>query len=119
MSHLWRSTSLQHSKAPAPMWERRGTAKASDHTTLLDAALLDASLCGHPVDEIAAVGPLLVAALVPGIERQPLKKFDAHEETLLKLLHRLRREADQAGRNIRRIVVAARDRAGLQVQDHE
>ena len=35
-----------------------GTAKASDHATLLDAALLDASLCGHPVDEIAAVGPL-------------------------------------------------------------
>ena len=28
----------------------------------------------------------LVAALVPGVERQPLKKFDAHEETLLKLL---------------------------------
>src|ERR1700730_16896254 len=48
----------------------------------------------------------LVAALVPGIERHPLKKFDAHEETLLKLFHRWRREADQAGRNIRRIVVA-------------
>lgn len=39
----------------------------------------------------------LVAALVPGIERQPLKKFDANEETLLKLLHRWRREASQAG----------------------
>jgi transposase len=48
----------------------------------------------------------LVAALVPGIERQPLKKFDANEETLLKLLHRWRREAGQAGRNIKRIVVA-------------
>jgi transposase len=48
----------------------------------------------------------LVAALVPGVERQPLKKFDAHEETLLKLLHRWRREAGQAGRNIKRIVVA-------------
>jgi transposase len=48
----------------------------------------------------------LVAALVPGVERQPLKKFDAHEETLLKLLHRWRREASQAGRNIKRIVVA-------------
>ena len=34
-----------------------GTVKASDHTTLLDAALLDASLWA-PVDEIAAVGPL-------------------------------------------------------------
>jgi transposase len=48
----------------------------------------------------------LVAALVPGIERQPLKKFDANEETLLKLLHRWRREASQAGRDIKRIVVA-------------
>jgi transposase len=48
----------------------------------------------------------LVAALVPGVERQPLKKFDAHEETLLKLLRRWRQEAGQAGRNIKRIVVA-------------
>jgi transposase len=48
----------------------------------------------------------LVAALVPGVERQPLKKFDAQEEMLLKLLHRWRREAGQAGRNIKRIVVA-------------
>ena len=48
----------------------------------------------------------LVAALVPGIERQPLKKFDAQEEMLLKLLHRWRCEAGQAGRNIKRIVVA-------------
>src|SRR5215475_6563494 len=37
----------------------------------------------------------LVAALVPGVKRQPLKKFDASEETLLKLLHRWRREAGQ------------------------
>src|SRR5258706_12520567 len=48
----------------------------------------------------------LVAALVPGVERQPLKKVDAQEEMLLKLLHRWRREAGQAGRNIERIVVA-------------
>ena len=48
----------------------------------------------------------LVAALVPGVERQPVKKFDAHEEALLKLLHRWRQEAGQAGRNIKRIVVA-------------
>jgi transposase len=48
----------------------------------------------------------LVAALVPGVERQPLKKFDAQEEVLLKLLHRWRREAGQAGCNIERIVVA-------------
>src|SRR5258707_479780 len=42
----------------------------------------------------------LVAALVPGVERQPLKKFDAQEEMLLKLLHRWRREAGQAMRKL-------------------
>src|SRR5467141_3804129 len=40
----------------------------------------------------------LVAALVPGVERQPLKKFDAQEEMLLKLLHRWHCEAGQATR---------------------
>jgi hypothetical protein len=44
----------------------------------------------------------LVAALVPGVERHPLKKFDAQEEDLLKLLHRWRNEAGQAGREIKR-----------------
>jgi transposase len=48
----------------------------------------------------------LVAALVPGVESHPLKKIDAQEEGLLKLLHRWRNEASQAGREIMRIVVA-------------
>jgi len=48
----------------------------------------------------------LVAAVIPGIQRQPLKKLDADEATLLKLLHRWRNEAGQAGRQIKRIVVA-------------
>jgi transposase len=48
----------------------------------------------------------LVAGLVPGVEREPLKKLDAHEEALLKLLQRWRHEARQAGREIKRVVVA-------------
>jgi transposase len=48
----------------------------------------------------------LVAAVVPGIKRQPLKKLDADQESLLKLLHRWRKEAEQAGHPIKRIVVA-------------
>jgi transposase len=40
----------------------------------------------------------LVAAVVPGVERQPLKKLDADEEALLKLLQRWRNEANRAGR---------------------
>ena len=48
----------------------------------------------------------LVSAVVPGIKRQPLKKLDADEELLFKLLHRWHKEADQAGHPIKRIVVA-------------
>jgi transposase len=48
----------------------------------------------------------LVSAVVPGIKRQPLKKLDPDEEALRKLLHRWRNEADQAGREIKRIVIA-------------
>ncbi len=48
----------------------------------------------------------LVAAVVPGVERQPLKKLEADKEALLKLLQRWRNEANRAGREIKRIVVA-------------
>jgi transposase len=46
----------------------------------------------------------LVAAVVPGLKRQPLKKLDADEDSLLKLLHRWRREAEKAGHPIKRVV---------------
>src|SRR4051812_42118877 len=39
----------------------------------------------------------LVAGLVPGIERQPLKKLSADKDELLKLVQRWRNEAAQAG----------------------
>src|SRR5271166_5524013 len=48
----------------------------------------------------------LVAGIVPGVERQPLKKLAVDESGLLKLLHRWREEAEKAGRRIERIVVA-------------
>jgi transposase len=48
----------------------------------------------------------LVAGIVPGVERQPLKKLAVDENTLLKLLHRWQEEAKNAGRKIERIVVA-------------
>src|SRR5881398_2211353 len=48
----------------------------------------------------------LVAGIVPGIERQPLKKLAVDESALLKLLHRWREEAEKAGRRISRIAVA-------------
>src|SRR5258705_10469268 len=48
----------------------------------------------------------LVAGIVPGVERQPLKKLAVDESALLKLLNRWREEAEQAGRNTERIAVA-------------
>src|SRR5499426_3629436 len=48
----------------------------------------------------------LVAGIVPGVERQPLKKLEVDESALLKLLHRWRQEAEKAGHRIKRITVA-------------
>ena len=48
----------------------------------------------------------LVAGVVPGVERQPLKKLAVDESALLKLLHRWREEAAKAGHRINRIAVA-------------
>jgi transposase len=48
----------------------------------------------------------LVAGIVPGLERHPLKKLDPDETALLRLLQRWRDEATKAGRTIRRVAVA-------------
>src|SRR6266699_3698014 len=48
----------------------------------------------------------LVAGIVPGVERQPLKKLAVDESAVLKLLNRWREEAEKAGRRIERIAVA-------------
>src|SRR5687768_15184285 len=48
----------------------------------------------------------LVAGIVPGIERHPLKKLDPDEEALLRLLQRWRDEATKTGHTITRIVLA-------------
>jgi transposase len=48
----------------------------------------------------------LVAGIVPGVERHPLKKLEPNELVLLQLLHRWRDEAVKAGHMITRIAVA-------------
>src|SRR5258706_15943122 len=48
----------------------------------------------------------LVAGIVPGVERHPLKKLEADESALLKLLNRWREEAEKAGHRIEGIAVA-------------
>jgi transposase len=48
----------------------------------------------------------LVAGIVPGLERHPLKKLAPDEDALLRLLHRWRDEAAKAGCTITRLAVA-------------
>ena len=48
----------------------------------------------------------LVAGIVPGLERHPLKKLDANEQMLLELLRRWQDEAAKAGRPTTRVAVA-------------
>ncbi len=48
----------------------------------------------------------LVAGIVPGVERQPLKKLDPDQEALLRLLERWRGEAAKAGHRVTRVAVA-------------
>ena len=48
----------------------------------------------------------LVSGVVPGVERQPLKKLEPNATALLRLIERWRTEAVRAGRPIRRIALA-------------
>src|SRR3954468_16633696 len=48
----------------------------------------------------------LVGAIVPGLERPPLKKLAPDAEELLRLRQRWRDEATKAGRSVSRIAVA-------------
>src|SRR6476659_6572612 len=48
----------------------------------------------------------LVGGVLPGIQREPLKKLPPGPEGLLKVLHRWREEAAKAGHKVARIVVA-------------
>ena len=74
----------------------------------------DLSRCLDPLDMDATViaviemsqSSWLVAGIVPGVERQPLKKLAIDEHALLKLLSRWRAEAEQKGHRITRIAVA-------------
>src|SRR4051812_49842487 len=78
----------------------------------------DLNRCLAPLDQdhtIIAVIEMsqsswLVAGVVPGIERQPLKKLAPDQDALLKLLHRWRAEAGQARPGNTRISGALGDR---------
>src|SRR6202790_3365216 len=77
-------------------------------------AVNDFSRCLDPLDMDATViaviemsqSSWLVGGIIPGVERQPLKKLAIDEHALLKLLGRWRGEAEKQGRRITRIAVA-------------
>ena len=71
----------------------RSLVALDQHTTLI--AAIELSLASW-----------LVGGIVPGLSREPLKKLVPDQEALLKLLHRWRDEAIEAGHKIQRIVVA-------------
>jgi transposase len=48
----------------------------------------------------------LVAGMIPGVSRDPLKKIDPNPDELLRLLHRWRDEAVEGGKEVTRIAVA-------------
>jgi transposase len=48
----------------------------------------------------------LVAGIVPGVDREPLKKLEPNGDALLRLLQRWRDEATKAGQTLKRVVVA-------------
>ena len=77
--------------------------KLNDLSRSLTALELDRTLIA--VIEMS-LSSWLVAGIVPGIERQPLKKLEVDESTLLKLLIRWREEAKKSGHSIERIAVA-------------
>src|ERR1700745_3161554 len=74
----------------------------------------DLSRCLVPLQQDATViaviemgqSSWLVAGVVPGLERNPLKKLSPDPDALLQLLRRWQKEAVRAGRMIKRIAVA-------------
>jgi len=74
----------------------------------------DLSRCLDPLDmDVTLIAVIemsqsswLVGGIVPGVERQPLKKLEVDEGALLNLLSRWRGEAEKNGRRITRMTVA-------------
>ena len=79
------------------------TKTVNDFSRCLDPLDMDATLIA--VIEMSQ-SSWLVAGIVPGVERQPLKKLAIDEHALLGLLNRWRAEAEKNGHRITRIAVA-------------
>src|SRR5215510_3896973 len=89
--------------APIERWSAPMPRQLNDLSRSLVALEQDATLIA--VIEMGQ-SSWLVAGIVPGIERQPLKKLAPDQHALLQLLHRWQKEANEAGQVIKRITVA-------------
>jgi transposase len=79
--------------------------KPHDHSKASPAALVQDNTLIAVVE--LSLSSWLVAGLLPGVDRQPLKKLeDLRAENLLKLLYSWRDEAIKAGKQITQIAVA-------------
>src|SRR6202171_6062830 len=81
-----------------PMQKPHDNSKASPAAFMQDSTLI-------AVIELS-LSNWLVAGLIPGVSREPLKKLEPNPEDLLKLLRGWRDEAIKAGRPIIRIAGA-------------
>src|SRR6201987_2831526 len=87
----------------SPIMTKPKTKTVNDFSRCLDPLDMDATVIA--VIEMSQSN-WLVAGIVPGVERQPLKKLAIDEHALLNLLNRWRAEAEKQGRRITRIAVA-------------
>jgi transposase len=78
--------------------------KSPDHSKACPAAL-DQDTTLIAVIELS-LSSWMVAGMIPGVSRKPLKKLEPNPDHLLKVLHGWRDEAVKAGRQITRIAVA-------------
>jgi transposase len=85
------------------MMTKLNTKTVNDFSRCLDRLDMDATVIA--VIEMSQ-SSWLVAGIVPGVERQPLKKLAIDERALLNLLNRWRAEAEKQGHRITRIAVA-------------
>jgi hypothetical protein len=98
-------------RAMARIYHRRPTDSPMEHPMSHPNDLSRSLKCLEQDSTIVAVIQMsqsswLVAGIVPGIERHPLKKLEPNEEDLLRLLLRWRAEATKRGSTIMRIAVA-------------
>src|SRR6201982_654495 len=87
----------------SPVMRKPKTKTVNDFSRCLDPLNMDATLIA--VIEMSQ-SSWLVAGIVPGVEREPLKKLAIDEHASLNLLRRWRAEAEKQGHRITRIAVA-------------